>query len=161
MKKIIATGLFCFILQFLQAQVTYYKGEWTEVNSGLLFGGIFKLDMTNKDEIKGELIWTYLVADSSDQTLIDQYKDKKGRRGIEYVSGTFNPLTNDLHFEGKEKKDPSAIIGLDKYTLKLSSDKRMIYGKTDSNGKNNGLFYGYKISTAEEIESFNAAKTGL
>ena len=161
MKKIIATGLFCFILQFLQAQVLYYKGEWTEVNSGVLFAGIFKLDIVNKVEVKGELLWTYLAADSADGTMIDQYKDKKGSWGIEYVSGAFNPVTNDLYVEGKEKKDPFAVIGLDKYTLKLSSDKRVIYGKTDSNGKNNGLFYSYKISTAQGIKLFNTAKAGL
>ena len=104
MKKIFITLLFCLFIQHIIAQVYYFKGEWTKVNTQELFTGIFKITIKDKSIVTGELIWTYRAIDSKQQDLVEFYKGKKGRVGQEYTSGLFDDKTNDIYFEGTEKK---------------------------------------------------------
>ena len=157
MKKLTSLFLFFLFLQTLSAQVNYYRGEWTEVNSTELFSCICKITFPNETVVKGELVWCFLAADSTDNIMMDTYKGKKGKMAIEFVSGTQDMKNNDIYFDGAEKKDPQGIIGLDKYTLKVSADKMTIYGKSWSNGKNNGLFYAVKLDAVEGEKMYKAA----
>ena len=158
MKRSLITCLFCLLLSGIHAQSSYFKGEWTKVGTQELFNGIVKITEKDNSMVSVEIIWTYLAIDSSQQDMISMYKGKKGRMGLEIATGTYDKKTNDIYFEGKEKKDPYNVIGLDKYQLKFSRDKQVLYGKSDANGNNNGLFFAARISTAEGIKKFTSAK---
>lgn len=158
MRRSILATLFCLSIQCLDAQAYYFKGEWTEVQSTIRFTGTFKITIRNNNLVSGELLWTFIAADSTSAENLSFYAGKKGRMGIEYVSGTYNPSTNDMYFEGTEKKDPYEIIGLDKYYLKLSYDKLVLHGKTDSNGKDNGLFYAARLTGTDGAKIFAMQK---
>lgn len=150
--------MFLFVQIF--AQVTYYKGEWTKINSEDNFSGILKLDIKDT-ALTGDIIWTFVAIDSNDDASVKYYKSQKGKTGIEYVKGSFFKKNSDIQFEGIEKKDPHMIIGLDKYLLKLSLNKMVIYGRTLSNGENNGLVYFYKIDKLIGEKEFNLLRTKL
>lgn len=158
MKKIIVLALFCFCAATLFAQTAYYKGEWTVVNKNELFTGIFRVKIKNQSTVTGKLIWVYHSTDSSSTEMLEIYKGKKGKVAMEIVEGTYNPVTGDIYWEGIKKIDPSYIIGTDKYTLKLSADKRVIYGKTDSNGANDGMFYGRRMNYKTGAKMFAALR---
>lgn len=158
MKKIFATLIILLCIQCSFAQVSYYKGEWTMLNKHDLFTGIFKIGIDAEGKTRAEIVWTYLAIDSSSKDLIEMYKGKKGRSGIEYAEGYFSASTNDLTFEGKISDDPFVILGLDKYHIKLSADKKVIYGTTETQGTNEGMLYAVKLPDAAGAKEFIAAK---
>ena len=157
MKKIIVSIAVLLFSYAVSSQVLYFKGEWTKVNTTELFTSICRIEIKD-GQVSGELLWTYLAADSSDAAMVEYYKGKKGKKGIEFIEGTYDAATGDIYFEGKSKTDPSEVIGEDKYTLKFSANKQVLYGITDSNGSKNGLFYAAKASTAVAAQEFAAAK---
>lgn len=160
MKKILLSFALIFYLGNAFAQVTYYKGEWTKVNSEANFSAFLKLEI--KDSMaKGEIIWTFKAIDSADDVSIKYYKGQKGKMGIEYVKGIFSAKTYDIQFEGISKTDPDLIIGMDKYLLKLSLDRSVIYGRTLANGENNGLVYFYKVNSLTVAKEFNSLRSKI
>ena len=161
MKNLTIGIILCLLTNMLNAQVSYYKGEWKQVNNKTLFGCILKLEVKDIIHVSGEIVWTYIAIDSSNAQLVEFYKGKKGKTGIEFVEGTTDPSTSDYYFEGMRKNDPDSIIGLDKYTLKISSDKHVIFGKSDSNGQNNGLLYAQKLTKVQVEKEFKAVKNKM
>jgi hypothetical protein len=144
----------------ISAQVSYYKGEWTKVNSQENFSALVRLDV--KDSlVTGEIIWTFIAIDSTNGDLVKYYKGQKGKMGIENVKGMYSAKTHDIQFEGMSKTDPDLIIGMDKYLLKLSADKMVIYGRTLADGENNGLVYFYKTDSSIASKEFKALKTNI
>ena len=162
MKKILlALGLFLSVY-FVNAQKTmYFKGEWTKLNKGDLFSGIFKITIDADNMVKGELLWTFLSADETDNFMVEHYKGKKGKYGIEFVEGTYTASTHDMYFEGKSRTDPNEVIGTDKYSLKFSADKKVLYGRTATEGTNDGMFYAIQVDGRSVIQQLNAAKLKL
>ena len=160
MKKIFLSVTLLLALQygFSQASVSYYKGEWTMVNKQDLFTGILKIAIDAEGKTKAEMVWTYLATDSTNKDLVEMYKGKKGRSGIEYADGSFSVTTNDFIFEGKKADDPAQILGLDKYHIKLSANKQAIYGTTETQGTNEGLLYAGKLDNTTGEKEFMAAK---
>ena len=158
MKKIFVTLTLLLCLQYVFSQVTYYKGEWTMRNKHDLFTGIFKIGINAAGKVKAEIIWKYLAIDSTNKDLLELYKGKKGRSGIEYAAGSFNPSTNDFYFEGIKANDPFTILGLDKYHIKLAAGKQAIYGTTETQGTNEGMLYAVKLKKAAGKKEFMAAK---
>jgi hypothetical protein len=128
------------------------------VNKNDLFTGIFKINIATDGSVKAEIVWTYLAIDSSSRDLVEHYKNKKGKAGIEYAEGQFSATTNDLTFEGKKADDPFALLGLDKYHIKLASGKEAIYGTTETQGTNEGLLYAVKLNDAAGEKEFKNAK---
>ena len=126
-----------------------------------LFTGIFKIEIKNDGTVNGQLTWTYLATDSTDDFMVSSYKGKKGKQGLEFVEGKYVPSTHDIHFEGKDKNDPYQLLGLDKYTLKYSADKQVIYGTTATNGTNKGLFYAIKMNNAAGEAAFNTERSKM
>jgi hypothetical protein len=158
MKKILLSLTLLLGLQYAFAQVSYYKGEWTMVNKHDLFTGIFKIGITAAGKIKAEIVWTYLATDSTNKDLLEMYKGKKGKSGIEYAEGSFSAATGDFYFEGKRTDDPFTILGADKYHIKLAADKQVIYGTTETQGTHEGLLYAVKLNDAVGEKEFMAAK---
>lgn len=161
MKQTILIFSLLFTLQTSFAQKMYFKGEWTMQNKHELFTGLFKIEIKKDGAAKAEFIWTYLATDSTSTDYIAMYNGKKGKSGIEYAAGNFTASTNDLYFEGTEKDDPHTVIGLDKYHLKLSNNKQVIYGTTETNGTNQGLVYAIKMNNATGEKEFMAAKAKI
>ena len=160
-KLILALGL-CISGLLVQAQTTmHFKGEWTRMNKSELFTAVMKISIDANGMAKGELLWTYVETDITDNALVEHYKGKKGKQAIEFVEGTYTPSTHDLYFEGKNKTDPNDIIGMDKYNLKLSADKKVLYGLTDDNGSNEGMFYAVRVDGRSVSQQLNAAKVKL
>ena len=160
MKKIFLSLAITFYLSNAFAQISFYKGEWTKINSEENFSAFLKLDI--KDSvIKGEIIWTFKAIDSADDTAIKYYKGQKGKMGIEYAKGIVSLKTYDIQFEGTSKTDPDLIIGMDKYLLKLSVDRSVIYGRTLAQGENNGLVYFYKINNLTGEKEFNILRSNI
>jgi len=158
MKHIIALVCFSFLLTPGKSQTSYYKGEWTTLNSAELFTGVFRIVIGKDNTVNGTLVWTYLAIDSSKSDLVDLYKGKKGKKGIEYVQGTYNPSTREIAFEGYKKDDPYEVIGTDKYTLKLSSDRNVLYGTTYHDGGNDAYFYALKTDRSVAEKQINEAR---
>jgi hypothetical protein len=122
------------------AQTKYYEGEWSEVNRSIIFKGLLKLDIKN-NSTEGQIIWTFIAADSSNPNSVAYYRGKKGLIGIELITGTLNLTASEMTLEGYSKDDPGNVIGLDKYYVKFSMNRSVIYGKTWSNGEHNGLVF--------------------
>jgi hypothetical protein len=139
------------------SQVSYYKGEWTKVNTQDNFAGFLRIEIRDT-VVTGEIIWTYRSIDSTDETMVKYYKGQKGKMGIEIVEGVFSAASSDIHLQGTSKIDPDNIIGMDKYLLKLSYDKTTMYGRTLSNGENTGLVYFTKVNAAVAEKEFRAKK---
>ena len=158
MKKMLIASLSLVLVQSLTAQVYYYKAEWTMKNKHDLFTGICRIEIKDQDIVKGKLVWKFLAVDSTDQSMMDMYKGKKGKTGIEYVEGTYTRSTHDIFFEGKDKDDPYEVLGLDKYSLKISDNKQVLYGTTATGGTNSGLFYALRLNAADGAKKFAAAK---
>ncbi len=161
MKQALLIIALLFTIHISNAQTSYYKGEWTMINKSDLFTGIFKIEIKPNGTAIAALIWTYLATDSSNQEMINIYKGKKGKSGIEYAEGKFTAATNDLYLDGKSLIDPHTILGNDKYHLKQAANKQAIYGSTEANGTNEGLLYAVKLDNAAGEKEFSAAKVRI
>lgn len=154
---LLAGILFCN-LSFAQSK--YYKGEWSKSNTTYVFNALIKLDY-NGNKVAGEIIWTIVTADSTNEASIKYYKSKLNKYGLEVVSGNYNPSTRDLNFLGLSKIDPDTVMGVDIYSLKLTADKKVLTGKTDAGGTNGGFLYAAEINATAGEKEFNAMKAKL
>lgn len=155
MKKLISIPILFFLVYNGFAQAAYYKGEWTVKDKTDLFTCISKIEIQKDGTAKGTFIWKYISIDSNNAELVQLYKGKKGRSGIEYTEGRFNANTNDLFLSTSKLEDPNQIIGLTKYYIKLSADKEIIYGTTTNlSDEEPGMFYAAKMNGSAEKEFF-------
>lgn len=160
-KLLLAIGLSVFTLMAEAQSTMYFRGEWTKLNSADLFSGVFKINIDADGGVTGELLWTYLATDERDTFLVKHYAGKKGKRAIEFVEGNYNSSTHDMYFEGKNRTDPEEVIGVDKYSLKLSADKKVLYGRTATEGTNEGMFYAVQVDGRAVAQQLSAAKVKL
>lgn len=161
MKKIISAMALFLVVHSCLAQVTYYKGEWTVKNKSDLFTCVCKVEIQKDGTVKGEFIWTYISIDSSNAELVEMYKGKRNRSGIEYTEGGYKNTGNDLYLETTKLTDPWKILGTTKYLIKLSADKLVLYGiTTNLNDEAPGLFYAVKMQSSGEKE-FHSLKTKI
>ena len=132
-----------------KAQTIYYKGEWREQgNITTLFTCIAEINFTSDSIVAGKIIWTYQSIDSSDADPIDFYKNKKGFRAIEYVSGIYHRATGDVLLKADSIDDKHEIIAPTIYYLKLSTDKTILFGTTTSIGGNDaGIQYLHRMES--------------
>lgn len=160
MKKLFFVILLLLLFTFSKAQTRYFKGEWTTATTTILYTCILKIDIKTDSTVTGEFIWTYLAADSGDTDMVDTYKDKKGQQAREFVKGRYNPHTGYIESTGDHLDDPHEIIGLTRYFLKLSADKKVLYGYTnDITGEDPGLFYAIEEGNSIQ-KQFRKSKPG-
>ena len=155
MNKALLTVFLLFMSVVSFCQTKYYKGEWSKCDGSYLFKAFVKLDFKG-NSITGEILWTVLSADSFDASSVTFYKNKLNKSGVEIIAGIYNPQTKDLNFRGVSKVDPDGVIGTDIYSLKISSDDKVIYGKTVSNNKSNSYLYAMLVANAEK--EYNTAR---
>ncbi len=97
-------------------QIVVIKGHWTKQNTTWNFSFTTELIIDKQNHVSGGLKWTVLRADAS---FYDYYKTRLNTAATEYVTGTYDPVTNTIKMHGISKNDPNEIIGLDTYELKL------------------------------------------
>ena len=99
MKKLLLALSLILSVYLATAQKTmYFKGEWSRMNKADLFTGVFKITIDADNMVKGELLWTYLATDETDNAMVEHYKGKKGKQAIEFVEGTYTASTHDIYF---------------------------------------------------------------
>ena len=141
-KLLFAIVITIFISTSANTQVQYYKGEWQQSNSTILFTCLVKLEFINDTLVNGQFIWTYLATDSSNTDQIELYTNKKGMKAIEYVSGTYSSATADVYLQGTSMEDKQEIISLSSYFLKMQKRKKILYGTTTAvDGADPGIQY--------------------
>ncbi len=153
MKRICIIASLLFLVHTGMSQVSYYKGEWRIANTTDLFTCVCKMQIEKDNTVKAEFVWIFKSTDSTDTNMMEAYNGKKGKIGIEFVEGTYSPVTADISLEATSLADPDLIIGLTKYSLKLSADKQMIYGTTIAlEGGEPGLFCAVKMNSSGNKE---------
>jgi hypothetical protein len=142
---------------FVCSQANYYKGEWSRAGTSYNYSAFLKLTIRG-NVAEGEIIWKLVSADSLNQESFKINQKKVSLSGIEEIKGSIGKKTSDLELAGVRTIDPDNMIGLDIYTLKISLDQRILFGKTFANGANNGCFYAVKQSGKTIAAEFEAAK---
>ena len=108
-----------------------WTGQWTSEKGGLSDAEV-TLNDDGANQISGFIEWTLLKSVNPNK------KDKTGMKAIEYVQGTYDPLTRVISVTGYKKKDPNDLIVLDSYKLTLSEDNNFLRGSTRNQGKWSG-----------------------
>ncbi|MFN8243816.1 MAG: hypothetical protein U0X40_07145 [Ferruginibacter sp.] len=161
MKKILFIALMLLAGNHLPAQTTYYRGEWSKAGSGERFTGLFAIRIKANGSVTGELLWKYLACDSTDKFQLTHYINKKGKTAIEIIDGTYDAERFEFAWRGTDKIDPYEIIDTDRYTIKISLDRKNIFGSSASHGTNNGYFYGVKTDAIPAKNELDKARTLL
>lgn len=108
-----------------------WTGQWTSEKGGLSDAEVI-LNDDGANQISGFITWTL------QKSVNPNKKDKTGMKAIEYVQGTYDPLTRVISVTGYKKKDPNDLIVLDSYKLTLSEDNNELRGSTRNQGKWSG-----------------------
>lgn len=108
-----------------------WKGEWTSMKGGL-FGAELTLTDDGANQVSGHIEWTLR------RSSIEEKNRKAGTKAIEYVQGSYEPLSRTISLTGYKKKDPGDLIVLDNYRLAMSADKRELGGSTRNQGRWSG-----------------------
>ena len=110
-----------------------WSGQWSNPG-GFLFTGVMTLAPTGNRTVEGQINWTLNRSPRA------ELQPKQGMTGIEFVRGSYDPVSRVLSLEGYAKNDPNIILGLDKYRMILSENGAAIGGVTWDNGSWRGLF---------------------
>ena len=110
-----------------------WDGIWT--GRGFRYQARMTLDVTASGAIEGAIEWTLLVSPRPNEA------GKIGMKGTEFVRGRFDAAASVLNFEGYRKDDPNVVLGLDKYRLVVSDQRKTMGGITSSGGAWNSKFY--------------------
>jgi hypothetical protein len=109
-----------------------WKGQWSTDSGTLLDFELTLTDMQNNG-VDGQIKWTLR------RTVRPDKVDKIGLSAIEYVRGTFDPVTGSLKMSGYNKDDPNdVLVMVDDYKLTVSSDGKTLSGVAKNGGKWNG-----------------------
>lgn len=104
-----------------------WEGKWTSPSGYVYtFKTLFEVDAAHN--VKSGINWTLEVSPRAHE------RSKIGRKGVEYVKGTYDPNTRAVVLAGYDKNDPHTILGLDRYVLFLSIDGKELKGKTWNHG---------------------------
>ena len=86
------------------------------------YGATMSLTIGADGSVEGKIDWTLRSSNRPD------YKSKVGLKGVEYVRGTFLSSASVLSIDGYRLDDPNKILGIDKYRLILSENRRTMAG---------------------------------
>lgn len=147
MKRSILLLLAAFIAVTAFSQTSYYKGEWSRSGTTYVYASFLKLTITGT-LAEGEIIWKFVSPDKMNKDNYEFMKGKVGLSAVEIFSGSYDPEARDLKISGLDKVDPHGVIGEDVYTLKISANRKIIFGKTDAGGSGSGCLYAILQNTA-------------
>ena len=106
-----------------------WNGSWSSP-SGAYLDVVFNLNDDGTGRVSGQFDWTLR------RTRRPEKMSKIGMSAIEYVNGTFDPVSRKLSLQGYRKDDPNGVlVMLDQYRLTLSPDERSMSGSAKNGGK--------------------------
>lgn len=104
----------------------HWVGEWTAPSEAVRFG--FDIRLTAKSSgLEGRILWTLLSVPPG-HFLSARVNDS----GQEFVHGTFNSSTRELHLKGTSVDD-NTLLATDEYKLIISADNNTFDGRTRGN----------------------------
>ncbi len=157
MKRSILILLTILIVTAAISQTTYYKGEWSRSGTTYNYTGFLKLTINGKD-VQAEAIWKLITPDKLNKDDYEIMKDKVGLSAVEILTGNYDPQSRDLNIQGIDKVDPHDMIDVDVYTLKISSNSMVIFGKSYVDGGDNGCFYALLQKTSAAAIEYAALR---
>jgi serine/threonine protein kinase len=105
-----------------------WQGQWYSP-LGTIFSASVHLESTGSNSsVQGNINWTMK------STPLEAKQSRVGLTAIEYVKGSYDPVTRLLTMQGYSKDDPNNLIILDKYRLVLAEDGRALGGATWNHG---------------------------
>ena len=106
-----------------------WSGSWSSP-SGAYLDVVFNLNDDGTGRVSGQIDWTLR------RTRRPEKMSKIGMSAIEYVNGTFDPVSRKLSLQGYRKDDPNGVlVMLDQYRLTRSPDERSMSGSAKNGGK--------------------------
>lgn len=106
-----------------------WSGSWSSP-SGAYLDIVFNLNDDGNGRVSGQIDWTLR------RTNRPEKMSKIGMSAVEYVNGTFDPVSRKLSLQGYRKDDPNGVlVMLDQYRLTLSSDESRLSGSAKNGGK--------------------------
>jgi tetratricopeptide (TPR) repeat protein len=104
-----------------------WSGEWS--GDGYTYGLDMSLTVTADHAASGSIVWTLKVSpEQADSARI-------GHSATEYVAGSYDSQNRTLNVSGYGKEDPEAMIGVDRYRLRLAPDGGALSGNSWNRGK--------------------------
>ncbi|MEO8000374.1 MAG: hypothetical protein ABI644_00755 [Arenimonas sp.] len=110
-----------------------WQGKWSNAG-GYSYVADMQLTAAGDGSILGKIQWTLKQSPRAEE------QSKLGKTGTEFISGTYDPDSRVLMFEGISKTDPDDILGLDKYKLLLADNSDVMAGITSNNGDWRSIF---------------------
>lgn len=123
----------CLLTEATVAIEEPWVGEWK--GSDGVYTAEMSLTIDANSDLSGQIVWTLTATQRED------YQDKIGLTGIEYVRGSFDPDSRLVRLEGYEMDDEHSILGLDLYELVLAPNARTLGGITRNHGTWKGQFH--------------------
>jgi hypothetical protein len=111
-----------------------WPGRWT-APEGWIYEAVISLQVSGSGATSGEINWTLRKSPRPAE------QGKVGMTGVELVRGNYHANAGAFILEGYEKKDPNGILGLDKYRLVVSDNRRIIGGITRHHSAWTGQFF--------------------
>ena len=96
------------------------------------------LFLEEETRLEGQIEWTFKISP------VPREQVNIGKRGIEYVRGSYDSRSQSVVLQGYNKHDPDGVIGIDEYKLKLSGN--LLSGQSRNRGTWTGKF------TAERVK---------
>jgi hypothetical protein len=112
-----------------------WTGTWV-ASGGYVYDAEIHSRLNPSGTVEGRILWTLKKA-PPERT---DYAGKIGKKGVEYVWGTYDPQSRNLDMEGYRRDDPDQILGLDKYRLTLTENYKEMKGATWHHGTWNAAF---------------------
>ena len=147
MKKSYLIFPIAFLFLFstsISAQIKHFKGNWTKLGTTYDFSFDLYLRHTEGNQVEGVFNWKFVHYNENEPNSRSYYEEKRDLTAKEFVRGTYNPQTKELHLRGYKKEDPHLIIGIDEYRLKVD-DNGDIGGKTKAHGSWKGRVNGRAV----------------
>jgi hypothetical protein len=117
------------------ALVQKWSGTWESARGPVYDAELFAT-FNPSGAVEGRILWTLRKAPANRP----DYVGKEGKKGVEYIWGTYAPQSRSLNLEGYRRDDPQGILGLDRYRLTLSADLGELNGVTYDHGTWKGAF---------------------
>lgn len=110
-----------------------WQGSWT--GGAFRYEAVMSINVDANGDVEGSINWTLRASPRPNEA------GKIGMKGTEYVRGKYYPDASALVLEGHRKDDPNAILGLDKYRLVVSPERKSMGGISWHHGPWNGQFF--------------------
>jgi len=110
-----------------------WQGRWT-APEGWIYEAVINLQVGGSGATSGEINWTLRKSPRPAE------QGKVGMTGVELVRGNYYANVGAFILEGYEKKDPNGILGLDKYRLVVSDNRKTMGGITRHHNAWTGQF---------------------